>query len=81
MRDLSAIQGGVGAADRRSHEAPHVHADDRALLKDGLRVERRLDLPQLDPVAAALDLRVDPAEDVDEPVLADVSQITGSVQP
>src|SRR5262249_59938604 len=53
---------------QRSLEALGRNGDDRALLQGGERIESRFDLAELDAIAAALDLRVGAADEVDETV-------------
>src|SRR5204863_9934589 len=78
-RELPAVRRHVRAADHRPLEAARVGGHDRTLLQAGNRVQRRLDLPKLDAVAAALDLRVASPEKVHEAVLADPGEIAGLV--
>ena len=53
--------GGVGATDRLALEARDADRDHRGLAQIFECVERRLDLPQFDPVATVLDRRVNPS--------------------
>src|SRR5258708_6270814 len=68
-----------GAADHRALEPLRPDRDYRALAQPSHRVQGDLDLAELDAVAAALDLRVGPAEEIDEPVLADPREVAGLV--
>ena len=54
---------------------------DHGLGDPGQPEQHRLDLGQLDPVAADLDLGVDPAEALDQPVVGDPAQVAGAVEP
>src|SRR5256884_7179683 len=69
----------VRAADEPSFEAIGLNRDDRALPQGWERVERRLDLAQLDPVASALDLRVGTAQEIEQAVGAAPRQIAGLI--
>ena len=71
----------VGAADRCRLEPLRGDRDDGAFAERGERVQRRLDLTQLDPVAAVLDLRVDTADVAKQPVLVDPAEVAGRVDP
>src|SRR5260370_33434869 len=50
-------------------------------MQPGLRMERAFDLAQLDAVAAALDLRVVPADEMEQSVGAALRQVAGPVDP
>ena len=54
--------------------------DDRGL-DSGVAQEGRLDLPQLDPEAAHLDLVVQPAEEFDLPRRGEAGEVAGPVEP
>src|SRR5204863_6453992 len=69
----------VGAADQPSFEAFRLNRDDRALAQARERVQRRLDLAQLDAVTAALDLCVGAAHVIEQTVGATPRQIAGFV--
>src|SRR4051794_5145971 len=80
-RELGTVDDRVRAADRRAFEPAGVDADDGALPHAGHGVHRGLDLAELDAVAAALDLRVRPAEEVHDAVLVDPSEVPGAIDP
>src|SRR5206468_11628956 len=67
------------AAVEPSFEAIGLNRDDGTLAQGRERVECRLDLAQLDPVASALDLRVGTAQEIEQTVGAAVRQIAGLV--
>src|SRR5438552_12840894 len=77
--DVSAGDRDIGATDRRALEPVGGDRDDGTLLQRGNRVQRGLDLPELDPIAAALDLGIRAAEEVDKFVRAERRQVTGPV--
>ena len=58
------------------------HCDDMlgALLDTGMGIHDRLDVTQLDPVAATLDLGVAPAEELVVTVLAEADEVAGAVR-
>ena len=43
-------------------------------------MQRRLDLSELDPISAALDLGVRTPEEVDKSIIAELRQVTGPVE-
>ncbi len=51
------------------------------MLHRGLRLQGRLDLPQLDAVSPQLDLRVDAPEVVERPVLVPADEVSRPVHP
>src|SRR5437763_16112331 len=65
----------VRAADEPSFEAIGLNCDHRALPQGWERVERRLDLAQLEPVAPSLALRVGAAQEIEQAVSAASRQI------
>src|SRR5260370_14366656 len=69
----------VGAADQPSFETFGLDGHYRALPQARERVERRLDLTQLDPVAPPLDLRVGAADVIEQAVGAAARQVAGLV--
>src|SRR4029077_11639457 len=72
--------GHVGATDYGPLEAVGGNRHDGALLYEIHGVQRRLDLPELDPIAPALDLRVGAAEKIHETVGADLGKVAGPVK-
>src|SRR3989442_5626933 len=71
----------VGAADRRALEAVGGEGDHRPLLELRERLQGRLDLAELDAVAAALDLRVGAPQEIDEAVFAHPGEVARAVDP
>src|SRR6266849_9298480 len=69
----------VRAADEPSFEAIGLNRSHRTFPQGWDRVERCLDLAQLDPVAPALDLRVGTAEEIEKAVGAAARQIAGLI--
>src|SRR2546430_4614138 len=72
--------GHVGATDHRPLKAVGGNRYDGAFLEETHGVQRRLDLAQLDPIAAALDLGVGAAEKIHETVGADLGEVAGAVK-
>src|SRR5437899_3002737 len=77
--DVGAGDRHVGATDRRALEPVGLDGDNGALPQRRNRMERRLDLAELDPISADLDLRVRTSEEVDESIRAEPRQVTGPV--
>src|SRR5258707_527908 len=58
-----------------------MNSDHGRLARDPRGVDRRFDLAELDPMSAALDLRIDTAEEEHVAVIADTREVPGPVQP
>src|SRR5207302_4861453 len=78
-RDVGAARRDIGAADHPALEALGPHGDHGALAQARQRIQRALDLARLDAVAAALDLGVGPAGEIQQPVRAAPPEIAGAV--
>ena len=77
----AAAPGDIGAADRVAAEAFRLERHDHALADLRHAEQRRLDLAELDPMAARLDLRILAAEEVDQTVPIAHAEIAGAVDP
>src|SRR5262245_14635997 len=80
-RNLGARLRRIGAADRRALEPVAVDSHDRALFQSVDCVQGSLDLPQLDPIPSALDLRIGPTEEIEQAVGADLGQVASLINP
>src|SRR2546426_9651152 len=64
----------------RALEAVGGNRHDGAFLYEIHGVQRGLDLPELDPIAPALDLRIGAAEKIHETVGAELGEVAGPVE-
>ena len=75
---LAGVYGEVGDQGRLARQVPR---QDHRPADRGVRLESRLDLPQLDAEAAHLDLVIDPAQEIQAAIGEPTDQVARPVQP
>src|SRR5215510_5223675 len=69
----------IGAADRHTLKSLTLDRHHRALANGTNRIESCFDFTELDPIAAAFDLRVRSAEQINQVIRADNCQVAGFI--